>query len=53
MSQDAVMKLVNNLDSNVYTAECMKMTQVGFIDTLRNVNREKFLALKEVKAHFM
>ena len=29
------------------------MTQVGFIDSLRKVNASKYLALKEVKAHFM
>lgn len=29
------------------------MTQVGFIDALRNVQADKFKTLKEVKNHFI
>jgi len=53
MPEEAVMKLVTNLDSNAITADAMKLTKVGFIDCLRKVNKEKFLSLAKVKEHFV
>ena len=52
LPEEAVLKIVANIDSTYISAECMKLTQVGFIDVLRKVNREKFQTLKQVKDHF-
>ena len=53
MPEEAVMKIVANLDSNAITAEAMELTQVGFIDCLRKINQDKFLSLRKVKEHFV
>ena len=39
LPEEAVMRLVENIDSNVVRAEAMQLTKVGFIDCLREVNR--------------
>ena len=46
LSEEAVLKIVANLDQTAVTAEAMKLTQVGFIDCLRRVTRDKFQTLK-------
>ena len=53
LSEEAVLKIVANLDQTALTAEAMKLTQVGFIDCLRRVTRDKFQTLKQVKGHFI
>lgn len=53
VTTEAVMKIVDNIDSNAISAHAMEMTQVGFIDALRNVQADKFKTLKEVKNHFI
>ena len=50
--EEAVLKIVTNLDSTAVSAEAMKLTKVGFIDILRKVTQEKFTSLKLVKDHF-
>jgi len=37
LSEAAVMKIVNNIDSTAVSAAAMKLTQVGFIDLLREI----------------
>ena len=39
LPEEAVMRLVDNIDSNVVRAEAMELTNVGFIDCLREVHR--------------
>ena len=46
LPEEAVLKIVANLDQTALTAEAMKLTQVGFIDCLRRVTRDKFQTLK-------
>ena len=53
LPEEAVLKIVANLDASVASAEAMELTGVGFIDCLRKVNRDKFQTLKQVKEHFM
>ena len=52
IAEEAVLKMVANIDKTAVSAECMQLTQVGFIDILRKINQEKFLMLKEIKSHF-
>lgn len=53
LPEEAVLKIVANLDQTALSAEAMKLTQVGFIDCLRRVTRDKFQTLKQVKGHFI
>ena len=46
LPEEAVLKIVANLDQTALTAEAMNLTQVGFIDCLRRVTRDKFQTLK-------
>ena len=52
LPEEAVMRLVENIDSNVVRAEAMQLTKVGFIDCLREVNRQKIFTVKKVKDDF-
>ena len=52
LPETAVMKIVNNIDSTAVSAAAMKLTQVGFIDLLREIQRDKFMTLKAIKDHF-
>ena len=47
------MKIVSNIDSNAITAEAMELTQIGYIDCLRRITKDKFQTLASVKEHFI
>ena len=38
LTEDAVLKIVNNIGNTAINADAMKLTQVGFIDILRKIN---------------
>jgi len=38
LSEDAVLKIVSNIDNTAINADAMKMTQIGFVDVLRKIN---------------
>ena len=52
LPEEAVMKLVENLDQHVVKAEAMQLTKVGFIDCLREVNRQRIFTVKKIKDDF-
>jgi len=37
LPEEAVMKIVENIDSTAVSAEAMQLTQVGYIDLLRQI----------------
>ena len=53
LPEEAVMRIVDNLDSTAVSAEAMQLTQVGFINLLREITKSKFQTLKQVKDHFV
>ena len=51
-SLNAVIALVDNIENLYVKAQCMKLTRFGFIDVLRQVQQEKYFAVKDAKEEF-
>ena len=47
-----IINLVENIDTVVRRAKQMKMTNICFLDCLREVNQQKVFAIEEAKALF-